>query len=104
MRTPSTEALPYAVRLEQALLAHTGNGRLEIDDNSAEIPPRRIAVGTENRMFAGADCDGERTVAMYSLLETAKLNGVDPQRRVDRRARPDRGKTFDQPARRIAAS
>ena len=38
-----------------------------------------IAVGRKNWMFAGADCGGERAAAMYSLLETAKLNDVNPQ-------------------------
>jgi len=38
-----------------------------------------MAVGRKNWLFAGADCGGERAAAMYSLLETAKLNGVNPQ-------------------------
>jgi transposase len=78
-RTPLAEALRYAVRLKTALLAYTGDGRLEIDNNLAENALRGIAVGRKNWMFAGADCGGERAAAMYSLLETAKLNGVNPQ-------------------------
>jgi transposase len=78
-RTPLAEALRYAVRLKLALLAYTGDGRLEIDNNLAENALRGIAVGRKNWMFAGADCGGERAAAMYSLLETAKLNGVNPQ-------------------------
>ncbi|WP_079246892.1 IS66 family transposase [Sphingomonas turrisvirgatae] len=78
-RTPLAEALRYAVRLKPALLAYTGDGRLEIDNNLAENALRGIAVGRKNWMFAGADCGGERAAAMYSLLETAKLNGVNPQ-------------------------
>lgn len=78
-RTPLAEALRYAVRLKPALLAYTENGRLEIDNNLAENALRGIAVGRKNWMFAGADCGGERAAAMYSLLETAKLNGVNPQ-------------------------
>ena len=73
------EAQRYAVRLKPALLAYTGDGRLEIDNNLAENALRGIAVGRKNWMFAGADCGGERAAAMYSLLETAKLNGVNPQ-------------------------
>ncbi|MFL0585008.1 transposase [Sphingomonas olei] len=76
-RTPLAEALRYAVRLKPALLAYTENGRLEIDNNLAENALRGIAVGRKNWMFAGADCGGERAAAMYSLLETAKLNGVE---------------------------
>lgn len=78
-RTPLAGALRYAVRLKPALLAYTGDGRLEIDNNLAENALRGIAVGRKNWMFAGADCGGERAAAMYSLLETAKLNGVNPQ-------------------------
>jgi len=40
---------------------------------------RGIAVGRKNWLFAGTDCGGERAAAMYSLLETAKLNDVNPQ-------------------------
>lgn len=78
-RSPLAEALRYAVKLKPQLLAYTQDGRLEIDNNPAENALRGIAVGRKNWMFAGADCGGERAAAMYSLLETAKLNGVSPQ-------------------------
>lgn len=78
-RTPLAEALRYAVRLKPALLAYTENGQLEIDNNPAENALRGIAVGRKNWMFTGADRSGERAAAMYSLLETAKLNDVNPQ-------------------------
>ena len=38
-----------------------------------------IAIGRKNYLFAGSDTGGERAAAIYSLIETAKLNGVDPQ-------------------------
>jgi transposase len=69
----------HAVKLKRALLAYTHDARLEIDNNLAENALRGIAVGRKNLLFAGADCGGERAAAMYSLLETAKLNGVNPQ-------------------------
>ena len=78
-RSPLAEALRYAVKLKPQLLAYTQDGRLEIDNKPAENALRGIAVGRKNWMFAGADCGGERAAAMYSLLETAKLNGVNPQ-------------------------
>ncbi len=78
-RSPLAEALRYAVKLKPALLAYTDDGKLEIDNNPAENALRGIAVGRKNWLFAGADCGGERAAAMYSLLETAKLNGVNPQ-------------------------
>lgn len=78
-RSPLAEALRYAVKLKPSLLAYTQDGRLEIDNNLAENALRGIAVGRKNWLFAGADCGGERAAAMYSLLETAKLNDVNPQ-------------------------
>jgi hypothetical protein len=78
-RSPLAEALRYAVKLKPQLLAYTEDGRLEIDNNLAENALRGIAVGRKNWLFAGADCGGERAAAIYSLLETAKLNGVNPQ-------------------------
>ncbi len=78
-RSPLAEALRYAVKLKPQLLTYTDDGRLEIDNNLAENALRGICVGRKNWLFAGADCGGERAAAMYSLIETAKLNGVNPQ-------------------------
>lgn len=78
-RSPLAEALRYAVKLKPALLAYTHDGRLEINNKLTENALRGIAVGRKNWLFPGADCGGERAAAMYSLLETAKLNNVNPQ-------------------------
>jgi transposase len=78
-RSPLAEALRYAVKLKPQLLAYTDDGRLEIDNNPAENALRGVAVGRKNWLFAGADSGGERAASMLSLLETAKLNGVNPQ-------------------------
>ncbi len=40
---------------------------------------RAVALGRKNYLFAGSDAGGERAAAMYSLIGTAKLNGVDPE-------------------------
>jgi transposase len=48
-------------------------------NNAAERALRGIAVGRRNWTFAGSDRGGERAAAIYTLIETAKLNGVDPQ-------------------------
>jgi transposase len=57
-----------------------GDGLLiEIDNSAAERALRGVAPDRKNYLFAGADSDGERAAAMYSLIETAKLNGIDPQ-------------------------
>jgi hypothetical protein len=54
------------------------NGAIEIDNSAAERA-LRIAIGRRNYLFAGADSGGERAAAIYSLIGTAKLNGVDPE-------------------------
>jgi hypothetical protein len=50
-----------------------------VSNNAAERALRGIAVGRNNWTFAGSDEGGERTAAIYTLIETAKLNDVDPQ-------------------------
>ncbi len=60
-------------------MTYTEDGRLEIDNNPAENALRGICFGRKSWLFAGADCGGERAAAMYSLLEAAKLIGVNPQ-------------------------
>lgn len=68
-----------AAKLKPQLLTYTEDGRLEIDNNLAENALRGICVGCKNWLFAGADCGGERSAAMHSLIETATLNGINPQ-------------------------
>jgi hypothetical protein len=55
-------------------------GRLALDNNPAERALRCVAIGRKNYLFAGSDAGGHRAAAIYSLIETAKLNGRDPQR------------------------
>ncbi len=55
------------------------DGRIEIDNNAAERALRVVALGRKNFLFAGSDGGGESAAAIYSLLGTAKLNGIDPE-------------------------
>ena len=55
------------------------DGRLGLDNNPAERALRGVAIGRKNYLFAGSDAGGRRAAAMYSLIETAKLNGINPQ-------------------------
>ena len=55
------------------------DGRLALDNNPAERALRGVAIGRKNYLFAGSDAGGRRAAAMYALIETAKLNGVNPQ-------------------------
>jgi len=62
-----------------ALLRYCNDGLLEIDNNAAERALRAVAIGRKNYLFAGSDSGGERAAAMYSLIGSAKLNGLDPE-------------------------
>ena len=55
------------------------NGECELDNNTAERSVRCVGLGRKNHLFAGSDAGGDRAAAIYTLTETAKLNGVDPQ-------------------------
>jgi transposase len=56
------------------------DGRLALDNNPAERALRCVAIGRKNYLFAGSDAGGRRAAALYSLIESAKLNRLDPQR------------------------
>jgi IS66 C-terminal element/Transposase IS66 family len=74
------------------------DGRLALDNNPAERALGCIAIGRKNYLFAGSDAGGRRAAAMYSLIETAKLNDINPQHYIaDVLAR-----IADHPARQIA--
>jgi hypothetical protein len=55
------------------------DGRTCLDNNAAERSMRPMCLGRKNWLFAGSDAGGERAAAAYSLIETAKLNGLDPE-------------------------
>jgi hypothetical protein len=72
-------AILYALNRWQALTRYCDDGRIEIDNNAAERALRTVALGRKNYLFAGSDAGGERAAAIYSLVGTAKLNGLNPQ-------------------------
>jgi transposase len=72
-------AIGYSLGRWKALTRYVDNGRLEIDNNAAERALRGVSLGRKNYLFMGSDAGGERAAAFYSLVETAKLNGLDPQ-------------------------
>jgi transposase len=74
-----TRAINYALSRWRALTRYCEDGRIEIDNNAAERSLRTVALGRKNYLFAGSDAGGERGAAIYSLLGTAKLNGIDPE-------------------------
>ncbi len=73
------KALAYALNQWEALTRFLGDGRICMSNNAAERALRGVAIGRRNWTFAGSDRGGERAAAIYTLIETCKLNGVDPQ-------------------------
>jgi transposase len=73
------QAIRYALGRWQALVRYCDEGELEIDNNAAERALRGVALGRKNYLFAGSDRGGEWAAALYSLIGTARLNGIDPQ-------------------------
>jgi transposase len=81
-----------------ALVRCFDDGRLALDNNPAERALRCVAIGRKNYLFAGSDAGGRRAAAIYSLVESAKLNALNPQHYIaDVLAR-----IAEHPARRIA--
>jgi transposase len=78
-RSELAAAFRYMRSRWTSLLRCFDDGRLALDNNAAERALRGVAVGRKNWLFAGSDRGGERAAAIYSLIETAKLNGLDPQ-------------------------
>lgn len=74
------EAMRYGLSRWDALQVYLDDGTVEIDNNAAERAIRPIAVGRNNWLFAGSDAGGERTANVLTLIETAKLNGLEPER------------------------
>jgi transposase len=72
-------ATRYAMSRWKALTRFAADGTIEIDNNAAERALRAVALGRKNYLFAGSDAGGERAAAIYSLVGSAKLHGLDPQ-------------------------
>jgi transposase len=71
-------AIRYALSHWRALTRYLDDGLLEIDNNAAERALRAVAIGRKNYLFMGAHSGGQRAASLYSLIGTAKLNGLDP--------------------------
>src|SRR5216684_63809 len=78
-KSDTTAAIRYALTLWPALTRYCDDGHLEIDNNTAERSLRAVTLGRNNYLFAGSDAGGERAAILYSLIGSAKLNGLDPE-------------------------
>ncbi|MCB1872579.1 MAG: IS66 family transposase [Gammaproteobacteria bacterium] len=73
------QAIGYTLVRWTALTRYLSNGQIEIDNNAAERSLRTVALGRKNYLFAGSDAGGERAALIYTLIGTARLNGINPQ-------------------------
>jgi transposase len=71
-------AIRYAITRMKKLRPYLDHGFLEIDNNSAERSVRCVALGRKNYLFMGSEGGGKSAAIAYTLIETAKLNGVNP--------------------------
>ena len=78
-QSETAKAINYMLNQWQALVYYCEDGVAEIDNNIAENALRGCCLGRKNFLFLGADSGGERAAAMYSLIGTARMNGIDPE-------------------------
>src|SRR5260370_42236290 len=79
-KSETAGAIRYALSHWRALTRYVDDGLLEIDNSAAERALRAVALGRKNYLFCGSNSGGERAAAIYSLVGSAKLNGLDPER------------------------
>jgi transposase len=73
------DAIRYALTRWDGLTRFLDDGRVELDNNSVERAIRPLALNRKNALFAGSDDGGDHWAVIASLIETAKLNNIDPQ-------------------------
>ena len=77
-RSTLAQAMRYALNHWNGLILYLDDGRLELDTNTVERAMRPVALGRKNALFAGADTGGRHWAIVATLIQTAKLNDVDP--------------------------
>jgi transposase len=75
----TAKAVNYALNQWAALTLYVDDGAVEIDNNAAERALPAVALGRKNYLHFGSDSGGERGAPIYTLVGTAKLNGLDPE-------------------------
>jgi transposase len=73
------KAMDYMLKRTDVFTRFLEDGRICLSNNAAERQLRGIALGRKSWLFAGSDRGGERAAVMLTLIQTARLNGVDPQ-------------------------
>ena len=78
-KNPVAKAMDYSLKRWPAFARFLDDGRVCMSNNAAERAVRGVAVGRKNWTFCGSDPGGQRAAAIYTLIETCKLNDVDPR-------------------------
>jgi len=78
-KTPLAQAIRYALARMPKARAYLSNGTLELDNNICERSIRPIALGRKNYLFMGSVGGGKAAAIAYTLIETAKMNNIDPE-------------------------
>jgi hypothetical protein len=78
-KSPLAAAIRHALARMQRMRPHLAHGILKLDNNAAERAMRAVALGRTNYLFVGSEAGGKAAAIACTLIETAKLNGVDPQ-------------------------
>lgn len=73
------KAFRYGLARQEAFSLFLSDGRVAIDNNPAERAMRPYGIGRKNWLFAGSDSGGETLARAMTLIETAKMNGLNPQ-------------------------
>ena len=74
----TAKAITYALKQKEALMRFLDDGKIQIDNNTAERSIKPIALGRKNFLFAGSDSGGESAASMYYLIQTLKMNHINP--------------------------
>ena len=77
-KSPTGEALKYIAKYWDGLILFLSDGRIELDNNTVERTIRPIALNRKNALFAGHDAGAQNWAVIASLIETCKLNGIEP--------------------------
>ncbi|WP_158807874.1 IS66 family transposase, partial [Beijerinckia sp. L45] len=78
-KSETAKAMDYGLKRMPAFTRFLDDGRICLSNNAAERAMRCVAMGRKNWTFAGSDAGGHRAAAIYTLIETCKLNDVDPR-------------------------
>jgi hypothetical protein len=78
-KSPVAAAIGYALNNWSALVRFAGDGRIEAENNAVERALRAVAIGRKNFLHLGSDAGGDSAAVIYTLIGTAKLNGINPQ-------------------------